>query len=154
MIKIFGWIAIKLLIHIQFADVSHLSTSQLASWSAQPPLLLDARTAPEYAVSHLPGAQLAPAQLQDLSTREGVDPSTPIVVYCSIGYRSAHLAQRLTAMGYENVFNLEGSIFQWANEDRPVYRGGNQVQEVHPFDRSWGTLLNKDLYPDDWQPIQ
>lgn len=157
MIKILGWIAIKLLIQFQFSDVNHLSTAQLADWlgeNKQQPLLLDARTAQEYEVSHLPQARLAPPQLEELSNWEGVDPSTPIVAYCSIGYRSAGLAQRLEKMGYENVFNLEGSIFQWANEGHPVYQGEARTGQVHPFNQSWGMLLDRKLYPDEWQPIK
>ena len=155
MIKTLGWIAIKLLIQIQFSGVNHLSTTELADWLEQekPPLLLDSRTAQEYAVSHLPQARLAPPQLE-LSSLEGVDPSTPIVTYCSIGYRSARLAQRLEEMGYKNVFNLEGSIFQWANEGHPVYQGKTRTKQVHPFNQSWGTLLKQELYPDHWQPIK
>jgi hypothetical protein len=41
--------------------------------------------------------------------------------------------------------NLEGSIFQWANECRPVYRDAAEVQQVHPYDGIWGKLLDKDL---------
>jgi hypothetical protein len=44
------------------------------------------------------------------------------------------------------VQNLEGSIFRWANEGRPVYADGMQVDRVHPFDDSWGKLLKEDLH--------
>ena len=47
----------------------------------------------------------------------------------------------------KNVFNLEGSLFKWANEGRPVYRGSERVQEVHPFDEDWGELLDESLHP-------
>ena len=65
----------------------------------------------------------------------------PIVVYSSVGYRSARLAHWLAGQGYTNVRNLAGSIFQWANEDRPVFRDGRPTTEVHPYDRRWGLLL-------------
>ena len=42
------------------------------------------------------------------------------------------------------VYNLEGSIFRWANEDRPLYRGDVAVRQVHPFDESWAALLHAD----------
>ena len=47
--------------------------------------------------------------------------------------------------GYTEVYNLEGSIFAWANEGRPVYRGKERVQVVHPYDKIWGRLLKKSL---------
>jgi 3-mercaptopyruvate sulfurtransferase SseA len=62
-------------------------------------------------------------------------------VYSSVGYRSARLAHWLANQGYANVRNLSGSIFQWANEDRPVFRNGRPTMEVHPYDRRWGLLL-------------
>jgi hypothetical protein len=55
------------------------------------------------------------------------------------------MAERLQKAGFTNVMNLEGSIFQWANEGRPVYRDAAEVQQVHPYDGIWGKLLDKDL---------
>ena len=39
--------------------------------------------------------------------------------------------------------NMEGSIFKWANEGRPVYRDGERVEKVHPYNETWGRLLDK-----------
>jgi hypothetical protein len=44
------------------------------------------------------------------------------------------------------VYNLDGSIFQWANEGRPLYSGTNRVASVHPYDREWGRFLKKELH--------
>ena len=60
------------------------------------------------------------------------------------GYRSAGLVAELRERGVAGVYNLTGSIFRWANEDRPLYRGTAQARHVHPFDESWGTLLDAD----------
>jgi 3-mercaptopyruvate sulfurtransferase SseA len=70
---------------------------------------------------------------------------TPIVVYCSVGYRSAGVVQALQAQGFSEVYNLKGSIFRWANEGRPVVRNGEPVSAVHPYDASWGQLLTDSL---------
>ena len=51
-------------------------------------------------------------------------------------------SERNSAQGVTTAVNLEGSIFAWANEGLPVYRGETEVDEVHPFDDSWGTLLD------------
>ena len=53
------------------------------------------------------------------------------------------LAEKLRARGIENVFNLEGSLFQWANEGRPLYRGEERVYQAHPYDEEWGQLLDR-----------
>ena len=55
------------------------------------------------------------------------------------------MAQRLSEAGFTNVVNLEGSIFEWANQGHPVYREDRAVALVHPYDAVWGLLLKKDL---------
>lgn len=143
-VRIIGWRLIKLLIRLQFPEVRRLTTAELATWLQQDnvpqPLLLDARTPKEYRVSHLLNAKPVPDKLENLID-EGINLVTPIVVYCSVGYRSAAIARRLQAIGYQNVFNLDGSIFQWVNEHRGVYLEGKQVNKVHPYSKFWQYLL-------------
>lgn len=127
-----------------FPDVPQLSTERLAELLEEGAevVLLDARSEKEFETSHLQGAVQANnvrAARQVLSQR-GEKPT--VVVYCSVGYRSSRLAKQLRARGVENVFNLEGSLFKWANEGRPVYRGSARVRPVHPFDEDWGKLLD------------
>ncbi|MEF8866821.1 MAG: rhodanese-like domain-containing protein, partial [Salinibacter sp.] len=65
-----------------------------------------------------------------------------------VGYRSAGVVQALQRQGFSQVYNLEGSIFRWANEGRPVVRDGEQVSAVHPYDATWGRLLTDSLRAD------
>ncbi len=138
--------AVKKKVRIQFPSVRQLSTTELAAWSAQTnrptPILLDARTPAEFAVSHLPGARRVDlkAPLTELLNHLGTN--HPVVVYCSVGYRSSRLAERLQQAGCTNVFNLDGFIFQWANEGRPLERDGRPVSEVHPYNKTFGQLLH------------
>ncbi len=140
---------IKQTVRERFPDVTQVSTVQLSEWLAAPeaerPILLDARSPDEFEVSHLPNARPAADEAQALEELRGTAQSRRIVAYCSVGWRSSALAQKLKARGYANVSNLEGSIFQWANEGRPVYRDGQQVSQVHPFDAKWGRLLKAEL---------
>lgn len=141
------WKLLKWWIRLQFPAVRHISTAELADWledcQRKNPLLLDARTPEEYGVSHLQQAQLSPYDLPELNDLTGLSPSTTIVTYCSIGYRSAILAQRLQEKGYKQVINLEGSLFAWFNENRPVYIGGQQVRQIHPYNRIWSLWLEE-----------
>ena len=94
------WHGVKHWIRSQFPQVSHISTTELANWFDRPtckekPLLLDARTPEEYVTSHLHQAQLVPTQLETLQDWQGVTKTTPIVVYCSVGYRSGVIAKHL-----------------------------------------------------------
>jgi rhodanese-related sulfurtransferase len=102
------------------------------------------RTAAEFAVSHLPDALwLDPATPTSLTPvfLQGKPLDTPIAFYCSVGYRSAIMGDRLQKAGYTQVVNLAGSIFQWANVGRAVYQSDRVVSTVHPYNRFFGWLL-------------
>lgn len=104
--------------------------------------LLDTRTKGEYKVSHLKG-----------STRIGYDPfhkekiqdipkDATVVTYCTVGYRSEKIGERLEAMGYDHVYNLYGSMISWVNAGYPVYDPeGNTTQKVHTHSEEWEEYL-------------
>ena len=130
-----------------FPDVPHLATGELADKLSrgEPVLLLDARAAEEFRVSHIEGAVRATTVRAALNAIKADDGQSTVVVYCSVGYRSSRLVSRLKARGVQGVFNLEGSLFLWANEGRPLARGDQGATQVHPYDDDWGGLLNESL---------
>lgn len=132
-----------------FPEVPQLSTERLAELVREDAdvVLLDARSKEEFEISHLQGAVRATSVRMARKALEEHGEKPTVVVYCSVGYRSSRLAQRLRDHGVEDVFNLEGSLFKWANEGRPVYRGSEQVLPVHPFDEDWGELLHSSRHP-------
>ena len=138
-----GWRLVNSKIRRDFPEVRRITTAALAAWLADPkrpaPLLLDVRTRAEYDVSHLQGAR----QIEPDAAAEALHESKtrPMVTYCSVGYRSGAYAERLRAAGFSDVVNLEGSIFQWVNEGRPVFDEHAQAGKVHPYSRTWGLLL-------------
>lgn len=144
------WSAVEQMISANFPDVPTISTDALAKRLEGPaktrPVLLDARTAEEYAVSHLPTARRVDPDATSFPELDTLTRDASIVVYCSVGYRSARIASRLQERGFTQVANLQGSIFRWANEGRLVVRDGTPVQAVHPYDASWGTLLENELH--------
>ena len=144
------WPSVKREIRKQFPSVVQLATERLALWlhasDTTKPVLLDSRALNEYKTSHLQDAKFAGSEKEVLKAIRDLNRRHAIVVYCSVGYRSSKLAVNLQELGFENVYNLEGSIFQWANEGRPVYSKGVQVKRVHPFNRKWGKLLKKELW--------
>ncbi|MCE2426064.1 MAG: rhodanese-like domain-containing protein [Pseudomonadales bacterium] len=133
------------LVRETFPDVPQMSTERLTTLlkEGEDVVLLDARSEEEFETSHLQGAARAEnfRSARDVLKARGEKPI--VVVYCSVGYRSSRLARQLRSRGIENVFNLEGSLFKWANEGRPVHRGLQQVRSVHPFDEDWGELLDE-----------
>jgi len=133
----------------KFPDVTGISTTQLASMNPAP-LLLDVREKNEFAVSHLPGAVRVEKDFAVQLNRLGIPKERPIVVYCSVGYRSAVLARALQKEGFINVRNLEGSIFAWANESRPLVNSNGTTSGAHPFNILWGRYLDKSKW--HWKP--
>lgn len=129
----------------KFPDIRWVEPAELASWRADSsraqPVILDARTETEFAVSHLPDATRIDPYRPLLRPLKGLPQTVPIVVYASAGYRGARVAHWLAGQGYSNVRNLDGGIFRWANEDRPVFRQGAPTLEVHPYQSRWGLLL-------------
>jgi rhodanese-related sulfurtransferase len=127
----------------KYPSVKQIRTETLAMWLVDTnriqPLLVDVRSDEEFAVSHIRNAMHAVSVERVKQLAIGAD--VPVVVYCAVGYRSSAFAQKLQKAGVTNVFNLDGSIFQWANEGREIVRAGMPVKDVHPYDRKWGQLL-------------
>ena len=60
----------------------------------------------------------------------------------AIGFRSAEFTEALAAAGCGETFYLEGGIFQWANEGRPLIGAdGKPSTKVHPYNKLWGRLV-------------
>jgi rhodanese-related sulfurtransferase len=130
----------------RFPEVRWISTAELAGWQADTaqaqPMLLDARTEPEYAISRLRGAVRIDPYRPSLRPLRGTPRDSAIVVYSSAGYRGARVASWLAKSGYSTVVNLGGGIFKWANEGRPLFREPNRPTAiVHPYDERWGYLV-------------
>jgi rhodanese-related sulfurtransferase len=134
-------------IRAKFPGVKQLSTKDLAAWQAEGkrPVLLDVRTPQEYGVSHLAGAKNVPSGMRPEEALSGVAKDAPVVVYCSVGYRSSQFAEHAQKAGWTNVVNREGSIFAWANEGRPVVDAKGPAAKVHPYDAKWSELLKPEL---------
>lgn len=131
-----------------YPEVRNLPVASLAAWLADatraPPLVIDIRSAGEQAVSTLPGAVCATTQPEAIELAAAHDRARPIVAYCAVGVRSARLASTLQRAGCTDVYNLERSIFGWANAGLPLVRGSQPVRVVHPYDAGWAALLAAD----------
>ncbi len=75
------------------------------------PLLIDVRTAEEYAEGHAPGATLLPLVALvcgNLGVLAETEKDAPIEVYCHSGARAEQARQILTDLGYSQVVNRGG----------------------------------------------
>jgi rhodanese-related sulfurtransferase len=76
-------------------------------------IVLDVRTKEEFDAGHIPGAILLPNETI-LDTKPDLLPdlNAEILIYCRSGNRSAQAANKLVAMGYNNVYDF-GGIIDW-----------------------------------------
>ena len=76
-------------------------------------VVVDVRRSDEYAEGHIPGAVLIPNEtISDEPPERLPDPDQVILVYCRSGNRSKQAAQKLSAMGYTNVYEF-GGVMTW-----------------------------------------
>lgn len=106
------------------------------------PVLLDARELAEYEVSHLPGAIHLGYKKPNYDKLAHIDKDQPIVVYCTIGYRSNKMCATLRERGFSEVYNLYGSIYAWLLAEMPLNKNDGEItNEVHTFNKRWGNYL-------------
>lgn len=123
-------------------------------------ILFDTRDEREYNVSHLEGARRVSDNITEKEVAQllgeylGVSgDQVNIVCYCSLGYRSSDLVRKINRQLKNvvlsqsvSVYNLDGSIFKWANEDRKVVENdGEKTIFVHPYNHLFGLTLRKEL---------
>ncbi len=107
-------------------------------------VFLDAREPREFAVSHIEGAIHVGYDHFDLANLpSNISKNQPIVVYCSVGYRSEKVTEKLQKAGFTQVSNLYGGIFEWVNQGHPVVNESGLTNDVHAYNRTWGVWLKK-----------
>jgi rhodanese-related sulfurtransferase len=108
----------------------------LKTMSKEKVLIFDARESREFEVSHLPGAKhVGYNKFNAKKATEGIHKDQKIIVYCTVGYRSGQVAQKLRKLGY-NAHNLLGGITSWVNEDGPLVNFRNTpTQKVHTYSK-------------------
>lgn len=117
-----------------------------------PVVVVDVRTAEEYAEKHIPGAILIPNEEIGTKPPAGLPVlNAEILIYCRSGNRSAQAAQKLADMGYTDLSDF-GGINDWPYETES---GAYQIPEKDGTLSSFtaydlnGTLVDESLFADD-----
>jgi rhodanese-related sulfurtransferase len=114
-------------------------------------ILLDAREKAEYEVSHIQNAIHIGYDNLDMQAIEDISRDTAVIVYCSVGYRSEKVGEKLLKMGFHKVSNLFGSIFEWANRDLPLHTpDGDITHRLHTFDERWSKWVTNPKIEKVW----
>lgn len=96
-------------------------------------VLIDVREPKEYNVSKLPGAIIK----SEFEKNKEKYSNSMIVVYCTIGYRSAKFCSGLKN---KNVFNLEGGVLAWSHFGGSFIHDGKPTRKVHTYSKDWNFL--------------
>lgn len=84
-------------------------------------LLIDVREESEWTAGHIPGAEhLGKGIIERDAETKIPDLTTPLVLYCGGGFRSALAADNLQKMGYTNVISMDGGIRGWKEKGLPL----------------------------------
>ncbi len=100
------------------ADYRQISMEDAVTMMAEEEnyIILDVRTAAEYAEKHIPEAinipneSIGSEEISDLPDKEQL-----ILVYCRSGNRSKQASEKLVALGYTNIVEF-GGINDWPGE--------------------------------------
>jgi rhodanese-related sulfurtransferase len=84
--------------------VDGATAQQLAEEGA---VVVDVRTSAEFGAGHVPGARNIPHDEVGRRAGEIGPPSTPVVVYCGTGKRSAFARQELVRLGFDRVWDVQ-----------------------------------------------
>ena len=115
-------------------------------------IFLDAREKEEYNTSHISNAIHVGYDDFNLDkVRDNIAKDATLIVYCSIGYRSEKIGVILKKNGYNNVYNLYGSIFEWVNQHRPVYDKNDKLtSELHTYSKKWRKWVDNEDIKKKW----
>lgn len=84
-------------------------------------VLLDIRTAEEFAGGHLAGAINVDYYADNFEALlEELDPEVPYVMYCNSGNRSGNALPLMDSLGFSEVYELDGGIQAWYGANLPV----------------------------------
>jgi phage shock protein E len=105
------------------AGVKNISSAQAQALLAKDKkiVLLDVRTPEEFRQARLHGAQLIP--IAELEKRLGEIPrDRPLLVYCSVGARSASAAAFLASRGFREIYQISDGLVGWYKNGFPIER--------------------------------
>ncbi len=101
------------------AEINEVDTEQGSVRIGDGALLLDVREPDEHDQGAVPGSMhIARGNLEASIEARVPDKSTPIVVMCAGGVRSAFAAKTLGELGYTDVVSMDGGFNAWKDDGR------------------------------------
>ena len=109
------------------ASIRVVSPDEASGIVSSPPeglVILDVRTAEEFAEGHVEGAVQLDFYASDFVDRLGeLDRDTPYLIYCRSGNRSGEIRSIMSELGFEDVADVDGGIVSWAGAGQQLVGG-------------------------------
>jgi len=84
-------------------------------------VVLDVRTAEEFAEGHIAGATNINFMAKDFATQAGqLDRSKTYLLHCASGGRSKRCLPQLKQLGFKEIIHLDGGLTAWEEAGNPV----------------------------------
>ncbi len=81
--------------------------------------VVDVRTPGEFSGGHVPGAINIP-HMSVVARRNELAPDKELVFICAVGQRSALACEFAAALGFKDLYNVEGGTDAWVKAGYPV----------------------------------
>jgi rhodanese-related sulfurtransferase len=103
-------------------SATDLGSQEFASKVAEPGVIvLDVRTAAEFAEGHLENAINIDVEGGQFDAGIAqLDKTKTYAVYCRSGRRSGNAVEKMSSAGFTSLFNLNAGIIDWQNQGFPV----------------------------------
>ncbi|MGA2500869.1 MAG: rhodanese-like domain-containing protein [Tepidisphaeraceae bacterium] len=101
---------------------ANVDPNQFEALSKRPnTVILDVRSAAEYADGHLPNAVNLDVNSPGFAESAAkLDKSRAYIVHCRSGGRSARACAELSGQGFTTLYNLDGGLTAWIAAGKPV----------------------------------
>jgi phage shock protein E len=107
----------------QTATISQQELLTLMATPASKTVVLDVRTAEEFAAGHIAGAiNISHEQINDNLAKIIAFKDQTVVVHCRSGRRAVSAENDLRAAGFSDLRHLEGDIKGWQAADLPLVK--------------------------------
>lgn len=104
----------------QFGEINVITPADFKEKSANQ-TIVDIRTPQEFAEGYIEGAiNINLFDKNFLDQMAQFDKSKPIFIYCRSGNRTSSASKKLSELGFQQVYDLQGGIINWSRNNQPI----------------------------------
>lgn len=103
-------------------SVNHINVDELIDFiELNDAVLVDVRTSDEYNSGYIENSLNIDYFSDEFSVNaDKLDRTTPIILYCRSGKRSVLSVNKISKLGFKEIYNLEGGILEWIEEGNVI----------------------------------